>query len=96
MVYPSHYPNNFNGYKNPSLKPYEIVYGSLETWQDLKATTTHQAVLRPWLQDFDLGGVKYDKNKVRAQIQAVYDTGLESWLLWNSSSRYTQEALLAQ
>jgi len=96
MVYPSHYPENFNGIKNPSLKPYEIVSGSLRTWQELKATTTYRAELRPWLQDFDLNGIHYDKTKVRAQIRAVYDSGVESWLLWNSSSKYTRDALLAE
>ncbi|MBI2052242.1 MAG: hypothetical protein HYT38_01000 [Candidatus Sungbacteria bacterium] len=96
MVYPSHYPNNFDGIKKPATKPYEIVYGSLRTWQDLKATTSYKAVLRPWLQDFDLGGVKYDVAKVRAQIKAAYDTGIDSWLLWNSSNRYTKEALLPE
>ncbi|MFY9493453.1 MAG: putative glycoside hydrolase [Minisyncoccia bacterium] len=96
MVYPSHYPDNFDGIKKPAAKPYEIVYGSLRTWQDLKATTSHKAVLRPWLQDFDLGGVKYDHTKVRSQIKAAYDTGITSWLLWNSPNRYTREALLAE
>lgn len=96
MVYPSHYPANFDGIKNPSLKPYEIISGSLRTWQELKATTTYRAMLRPWLQDFDLNGVHYDKTKVRAQIQAVYDSGIDSWLLWNSSSKYTRDALLAE
>ena len=96
MVYPSHYPDNFGGIKKPATKPYEIVFGSLKTWQDLKATTSHKAVLRPWLQDFDLGGVKYDHTKVRSQIKAAYDTGIDSWLLWNSSNRYTRAALLPE
>jgi hypothetical protein len=96
MVYPSHYPKDFNGIKNPSLNPYEIIYGSLITWKELKATTTYKAVLRPWLQDFDLGGVRYDKTKVRAQIQAAEDLGIDSWLLWNSSSKYTRDALLVE
>ncbi|MDP3764006.1 MAG: putative glycoside hydrolase [bacterium] len=96
MIYPSHYPDNFNGIKKPATKPYEIIHSSLSTWQDLKATTSYKAHLRPWLQDFDLGGIKYDATKVRAQIQAVYDTGVDSWLLWNSSNRYTKEALLAE
>ncbi len=94
MVYPSHYPDNFNGIKKPATKPYEIVFGSLKTWQDLKATTSYRAILRPWLQDFDLRGIKYDQTKVRTQIQAAYDAGVDSWLLWNSSNKYTKEALL--
>lgn len=29
MVYPSHYPPNFNGWKNPNLVPYEIIHFSM-------------------------------------------------------------------
>lgn len=48
--------------------------------------------LRPWLQDFDYGG-NYDVAEVRAQIQATYDTGLTSWMLWSPSNKYTRGAL---
>jgi len=48
--------------------------------------------LRPWLQDFDYGG-NYGKAEVRAQIQATYDAGLTSWMLWDPANRYTPEAL---
>lgn len=82
MVYPSHYASGFNGYKNPALYPYEVVHMSMaEAAKRIKifsgATSTIQddlnvARLRPWLQDFNLGA-DYDKTKVRAQIEAVYD-----------------------
>ncbi len=48
--------------------------------------------LRPWLQDFDYGG-NYGAKEVRAQIQAVYDAGLNSWMLWDPANIYTKEAL---
>ncbi len=48
--------------------------------------------IRPWLQDFNLGAT-YDAPMVRKQIQATYDSGLDSWLLWNASNRYTASAL---
>ncbi|GIW68427.1 MAG: hypothetical protein KatS3mg099_375 [Candidatus Parcubacteria bacterium] len=51
-----------------------------------------RAMLRPWLQDFDYGG-NYGPKEVRAQIQAAYDAGLTSWMLWSPSNRYTREAL---
>ncbi|MDP2593439.1 MAG: putative glycoside hydrolase [bacterium] len=51
--------------------------------------------LRPWLQDFDYGG-DYDIEEVRAQIQATYDAGLNSWMLWSPSNVYTRDALLAE
>lgn len=50
--------------------------------------------IRPWIQDFDYGG-NYGPVEVRAQIQAVYDSGLTSWMLWDPSNKYTKDALLA-
>ncbi len=58
-----------------------------EPWEKLK--------LRPWLQDFDYGG-DYDIAEVKAQIQAVYDSGLTSWMLWAPSNVYTRAALLPE
>ncbi len=49
--------------------------------------------LRPWLQAFDLGGV-YTSAMVRTQIDATYDVGLNSWMLWNAGSVYDKGALL--
>ena len=48
--------------------------------------------LRPWLQDNNYP-VTYTAEMVRAQIQAAYDSGLDSWLLWNAGNRYTRAAL---
>jgi hypothetical protein len=48
---------------------------------------------RTWIQDFDYGGV-YDADDVRAQIQASYDAGVDSWMIWAPSNIYTEAALL--
>ncbi len=48
---------------------------------------------RTWIQDFDYGG-DYDAADVRAQIQASYDAGVPSWMIWAPSNRYTREALI--
>ncbi len=90
MVYPSHYPSGFLGYQNPASFPYEIVHYSMER-AAARASTTPEKI-RPWLQDFDLGA-DYSGAEVRAQIQATYDAGLTSWLLWNASNRYTRSGL---
>ena len=47
--------------------------------------------IRPWLQDFNLGAT-YTPEMVRAQIQATYDAGLDSWMLWNAANRYSAAA----
>lgn len=93
MVYPSHYPPNWNKFENPNKHPYEIVKLSLDAaaLRAAAASTTPNAI-RPWLQDFDYGG-NYGPLEVRAQIQAAYDAGLNSWMLWSPSNQYTREAL---
>jgi len=48
--------------------------------------------LRPWLQDNDYP-IHYTAEMVRKQIQATYDAGLTSWMLWDPSNTYTREAL---
>jgi len=50
--------------------------------------------LRTWIQDFNYGGY-YGPNEVRAQIQASYDAGVMSWMIWSPSNRYTKAALRA-
>ena len=96
MVYPSHYPPTFQGYKNPAAHPYEIVKFSMsKAVERLAAPTSIPLKLRPWLQDFDLGAT-YDAVKVRAQIQAVYDSGLTSWMAWDAGNNYTRGAYLAE
>ncbi|NBV43007.1 hypothetical protein EBR96_09615, partial [bacterium] len=92
MVYPSHYPTGFNGYSNPAEKPYEIVrFAMTHGVNRMKAAGQDPKKLRPWLQDFNLGAV-YDAQKIRAQIQATYDSGLEGWHIWDPRNKYTRSA----
>jgi len=93
MVYPSHYPKTFQGYANPAAHPYEVIhYAMTGGVEKLIAASSTQSKLRPWLQDFDLGAT-YDAAMVRKQKQAVYDAGLNSWMLWDPANRYTRGAL---
>ena len=97
MVYPSHYPPTFLGYKNPEQYPYQIVYYAMQSAVARAAalassTGTTVAGLRPWLQDFGLT-MDYGPAEVLAQIKAVNDVGLSSWILWSASNKYTQGAL---
>lgn len=92
MVYPSHYPPNFNGWKNPNQYVYEVVNFSMsKAVERALAASTTPLKLRPWLQDFDYGG-NYGEAEVRAQIKATYDAGLTSWMLWDPGNKYTTEA----
>ncbi|MBI4155741.1 MAG: hypothetical protein HY507_00730 [Candidatus Zambryskibacteria bacterium] len=101
MVYPSHYPPTFEGLKDPEAYPYEVVHSTMQsavTRTEAFASTTGQSLtdyknkLRPWLQDFGLR-MDYGPAEVRAQIKAINDLGLSSWLLWSSANKYTRDAL---
>ncbi len=96
MVYPSHYPSGFINLVNPAEKPYEVVKYSMDkaVGRAVIASSTPNK-LRPWLQDFDLGA-DYDAIKVRAQMQATYDSGLDSWMMWNAANKYTVSAFNAE
>ncbi|HLP86346.1 MAG TPA: putative glycoside hydrolase [Candidatus Paceibacterota bacterium] len=94
MVYPSHYPSGHAGYKNPAQYPYEVIDRALlGAIEKTKAINEDVSKIRPWLQDFDMGAT-YTKELVRAQMKAVYKNGLNSWMLWDPSNKYTPSALL--
>jgi len=103
MVYPSHYPATWNGFTNPADHPYDVIKLSMSRGVERETAlnisnglaTSTPSKLRPWLQDFNLGAT-YDATKVRAQIQASYDIGLDSWMLWNAGNKYTGSALLSE
>ena len=88
MVYPSHYNKGAYGIADPNKEPYKTVYKGIEG--AIKRLPIEK--MRPWLQDFSLG-FKYDKEQVRAQIQACYDNDVGDWLLWNARCVYTRGAL---
>ncbi len=93
MVYPSHYPANWNGFKNPSTKPYDVVYISMKAAAErAEKIGLPRQKLMPWIQDFDLGAT-YTADMVKAQFKAAYDNRLTGWLIWNASNKYTKEAL---
>ncbi len=96
MVYPSHYPATWNGLKNPAEHPYEVIKLSMgPAVARATALGISPLKLRPWLQDFDLGAT-YTADMVRKQIQATYDVGLTSWMLWDASNTYTPGGLLPE
>lgn len=102
MIYPSHYgPGNF-GIENPDTQPYDTIRHALkDSVELLKASRKEggrQAVVRPWLQDFTASYLKnyinYGDKEVRQQIQAVYDSGYDEWILWDAGVSYHYGGLL--
>jgi hypothetical protein len=93
MVYPSHYPPNFQGYSEPESHPYEVVkYAMTTAVSRANMASSSPSKLRPWLQDFGLR-VTYGPEDVKSQIKATYDSGLNSWLLWSAANKYNVGAL---
>jgi hypothetical protein len=94
MVYPSHFGSGYRGIVKPAEKPYEVIqYSMTSAIEKAVLATSSPMKLRPWLQAFDLGAT-YTPAMVRAQIQATYDVGLTSWMLWNAASVYDKAALV--
>jgi hypothetical protein len=93
MVYPSHYYVKSFGYDRPNAYPYEVVKGALQRALARSSAVPGAGQIIPWLQDFTLGEPAYGPAEVRAQMQAAYDVGIQDWILWNASSRYTEAAL---
>ena len=89
MLYPSHFPPTFEGFKNPAEHPFEIVERSLAQKKELFSLSTSK--MRPWLQDFDLGA-EYTKELVLAQAKAAQEQGAFGWTFWNAGGTYTKEA----
>ena len=97
MIYPSHFGKQWNGINNTHTNPYQTVYDSSKMGLDRMAvlfgTSTAIQKSRPWLQDFSIYGVVYNAPEVKAQIKALDDLGIKSFLLWNASNRYTAGVL---
>src|SRR5690606_14578473 len=95
MVYPSHYYKGMYGFDAPNAHPYEIIRVSM---QDAVERTEHVrshggrvGEVMPWLQAMSaewIDDIHYGPAHLREQIQAVHDSGLKSWTLWNPGSGY--------
>ncbi|MCC2630666.1 MAG: hypothetical protein K0S38_475 [Candidatus Paceibacter sp.] len=119
MVYPSHYPPGFNGWKNPNTVVYDLIHYVMKRGVERTVATSspintlaseyiastspsmytkesyEPSKLRTWIQDFDYGG-DYGPVEVRAQIQASNDVGVDSWIIWSPSNKYTVAALKSE
>lgn len=90
MLYPSHWVRGEYRVDHPNAQPYEIVTKSLEDF--LAKSAGSGVAYNLWVQDFSIG-IPYGPAEVRAQIDAARDLGVDNWLLWNATVRYTPEAI---
>lgn len=103
MVYPSHYADGSLGVKYPDLQPYDMILAAMKASNEKLSEIPegeHRAIVRPWLQDFTAPWIAhyqpYGPKQLREQIQATYDAGLEEWILWSPSNRYSVGGLLVE
>ncbi len=93
MIYPSHWPKgSLLGIPgHPNEYPYLTVQISMG--EALKQLDGNNVQLRPWLQDFGMRGMRtYGAADVRAQIDALRDLHINSWLIWSPSNFFHTDA----
>ena len=94
MLYPSGFQFGIPGYLNPVHHPREIVYLTLEK---AKQRTGLSALrFRPWLQafrDYAFDKTPFQKEQIRAQIDASDSFGSDGWMLWNPHNTYSSDGL---
>ena len=54
-----------------------------------------RAKIRPWIEDFEPSwlGRGHSPGRVLEQKRAVYDNGLDGWMLWNAGNVFSTGAL---
>ncbi|WP_088103507.1 putative glycoside hydrolase [Halalkalibacter urbisdiaboli] len=95
MIYPSHWTPYF-GIDKPDLYPYELTSEYAKVENKVLDKLENRPTSRPWIQDFTASWLgkgnykKYGKEEVEAQIRALHEHGIQEFLLWNASNRYTE------
>jgi hypothetical protein len=84
MIYPSHWGPGEYSVSSPVHQPYEIVKRSLMDFNRQVLGTDCRVV--PWIQNFSWP-IPYSADDVAAQIRAAKDVGINSFYLWNDSSK---------
>lgn len=79
MLYPSHFPEGFLGWKNPGAYPEKIVRMSL-----LRMRERTRKPVRPWIQGF-----WYNASEISLQLDGVSGGGGGGWAVWNPSGTYS-------
>ncbi len=84
MLYPSHFNDDFDGYKNPGDNPYYFIFEGTKKFKALANGT----IIRPWLQAFRWRVSSYNEKYIVEQIRASDDAGGYGYLFWNASNNY--------
>jgi len=95
MIYPSHWAAGEYGVSNPLQQPADMVLATLEVWNE--ATDGKRARVVPWLEDSNYPislGYPDRTSYLSEQIRGTYERGINEWLLWDSSVRYTEAGMI--
>lgn len=96
MIYPSHWSNNYFDIPMPDKEPYRLTDEYSKVENDVLNALENKPTSRPWIQDFSAPWLysgatfTYGKKEVEDQIRALNENGIQEFLLWNSSNKYTE------
>lgn len=95
MAYPSHYAPGSYGLAVPDLHPYDLMSRAARDALARNNNIATPARVRPWIQGFTARWLPryrpYGVPEIRAQIQALRDQGIRSYLVWNPGNRYRDQ-----
>ncbi|MCX7678188.1 MAG: putative glycoside hydrolase [Spirochaetes bacterium] len=84
MLYPSHFNEDFDGFKKPGDNPYYFIMEGTKKFIAQAGNTR----IRPWLQAFRWGVSWYNEKYIIDQIRACDDAGAFGYLFWNAANNY--------
>jgi hypothetical protein len=87
MLYPSHFNDNFDGYRNPGDHPYYFITAGCRKMIEL---SKGKAIIRPWLQAFAWRVSRFNAYYISEQVKASNDSGAYGYLFWNASNKYSE------
>ncbi|WP_407271043.1 putative glycoside hydrolase [Radiobacillus sp. PE A8.2] len=95
MIYPSHWTSYF-GIDFPDKEPYRLITEYAKVENEVLGALEDPPTSRPWIQDFEApwlysgAATQYDKAEVEAQIKALNENGINEFLIWNASNKYSE------
>lgn len=96
MAYPSHYAPGTYGLSVPDLYPYELMSRTTRDALKRNRNLATPAAIRPWIQAFTAKWLRkyrhYGVPEIKAQIKALKENGITSYLVWNPNNRYGDQA----
>jgi len=87
MLYPSHFSDNFDGFKNPGDHPYHFI---LDGCRKVIELSGGKVIVRPWLQAFGWRVSRFNAAYISEQVKGSEDSGAQGYLFWNASNKYNE------